>query len=248
MSRMATLVLAGADISSNGFLLILIVVAFFVLLLVVAMRERRYSRPYVAVAEADLGQLSPYVRRMSDDAQAAGFVFCGYAGHVKPSIQTRGTLWLSPDGRTLVIIISGTVSRLKMKQTSIISPLNNETFLCTTDHIGDGDPSGLLRYRHRMNSLFPGLWKLHQRRTSLASAVGVQFGAGNALEITNQLFDQRAHQLVRKGLARFIEGDEVCWRHTFRGALYICAGFFTKLGEALPQIWRKYLPGAGSAV
>ncbi|MGD0463611.1 MAG: hypothetical protein ABSB74_14085 [Tepidisphaeraceae bacterium] len=245
---MFELLLADAAISRGIYVIVVGLTAFLLLLLVVAMWERRFSRPYVAIPEADVQRLSPYVRRMSDDVQAAGFVFGGYVGHAKPSIMTRGTVWFSSDGRTVVVTSSGTVSGIRTKQTLIFSPLNDGTLLCTTDQTGESDPSGMLRFKRRWNSLFPGLWELHKRRQSAAGAGVMRFREANAFDALTQIYDRRTHQMVDKGLARFINADEVCWRHTFLGALHICGNFFVQLGQVLPQFWRKYLRGAGSPV
>ncbi|MGD0769209.1 MAG: hypothetical protein ABSB42_13575 [Tepidisphaeraceae bacterium] len=221
---------------------------FLLLLLAVAMIERRNSLPYVRVPMESVQALSPYVRRMSDDVNAEGFVFGDYIAHAKPSIKICGTVWLSRDGRTLVVTSSGTVSRLRSKQTFLISPLNDGTYLCTTDNVGESDPSRLLRFKRRWNGLFADLWKLHQKRLSSEPFAVTAFRQSAPFDILTEIYGRRTQAMNEKGLARYADADQAYWRHTFLGALHICGGLFVQLGDAARQFWRMYLPGAGSAV
>src|ERR1700691_5559308 len=109
---MALYQLAEASGKANLIWLVVPLGGFLLLLLAVAMIERRYSLPYVRAPMESVPELSPYVRRMSDDVNAEGFIFGDYIAHAKPSIKICGTVWLSRDGRTLVATSSGTVSRL----------------------------------------------------------------------------------------------------------------------------------------
>jgi hypothetical protein len=185
---------------------------------------------------------------MSDDANAAGFVFGDYLAHAKPSIAICGTVWLSRDGQTLFVTSSGTVSGLRSKQTFLFSPLNDGTYLCTTDNIGESDPSGLFRYKRHWNGLFAGLWKIHQNRLANAQFMTAKFRESVPFEALTAVHDRRTQLMIEKGLARYVDADQVCWRHSFLGATHICRSFFVQLGQAAVQFWRMHLPGAGSAV
>ncbi|MGD0137458.1 MAG: hypothetical protein ABSD28_01165 [Tepidisphaeraceae bacterium] len=240
--------LAEATGNTNLYWLLVPLGGFLVLLLAVAMIERRYSLPYVRVPMESVQVLSPYVRRMSDDLNAEGFIFGDYVAHAKPSIKLCGTVWLSPDRRTLVVTSSGTVSGLRSKQTFLFSPLNDGTYLCTTDNIGESDPSRLLRFKRHWNGLFANLWKLHQKRLSNAAFAVAEFRQSVPFDILTDVYGRRTQSMIEKGLARYADADQACWRHTLLGALHICGGFFVQLGQAVPQFWRKYSPGAGSAV
>jgi len=244
---MTTCLLAEAAGNTNLYWLLVGLGGFLLLLLAVAMIERRYSLPYLRVPMESVNDLSPYVRRMSDDANAAGFVFGDYIVHAKPSIKIWGTVWLSPDRRTLMMASSGTVSGLRSKQTFLFSALNDGTYLCTTDNIGESDPSRLLWFKRHWNGLFADLWKLHQKRLSNAAFAVVDFRQSLPFEILTDIYDRRTQSMIEKGLARYADADQACWRHSFLGAVHICGGFFVQLGQAFPQFWRMYLPGAGSA-
>jgi len=240
--------LAEADKLSDLYWLIIPIVGFFALLLTVAIRERRYTRSYVRVPTESVSWLSPYVRRMSDDALAAEFVFGDYVAHSKPSIKICGTVWMSRDGRTLLVATSGTVSGLRSKQTFLYSPLNDGTYLCTTDNIGESDPSGMYRFKRVWNGLFSSLSKVHQNRLQNAGATVTKFRETSPFTALDELCNRRIELMVNKGLAHYIDPDQVCWRHSFLGALHICKGFFVQLGQAALQFWRRYMPGAGAAV
>jgi len=147
-----------------------------------------------------------------------------------------------------VVTSSGTVSGLRCKQTFLFSQLKDGTYLCTTDNIGESDPSKLVRFKRHWNGLFADLWKLHQRRLSDAAFALTEFRQSVPFEILTDIYDRRTQSMIEKGLARYADGDQACWRHSFLGALHICGGFFVQLGQAAPQFWRRYLPGAGSAV
>jgi hypothetical protein len=221
-------------------------VAFLLLLVVVAMVEKRYARPYLRQS-MESAFLSDYVRRMSDDAQAAGFIFGDYLAHAKPSIKICGTVWFALDRRTLLATTSGTVSGLKSRQTFLFTPLNDGTYLCTTDNIGESDPSGLFRFKRYWNGLFPNLWALHQKRLAKAGPAAMKFREPNAFDAVTEIWDRRCQLMVEKGLARYIDAEKQCWRHSFLGAIGICRCFFVQLAVAFPQYWRRYKPGAGSA-
>jgi hypothetical protein len=244
---MAVAFLADAAVLNLAWVIVPLL-AFLLLLLVVAMGERRFTRPNMEIPEQQLGPLSPYVRRMSDDASANGFVFGCYIGHAKPSIKICGTVWFSADRRILLMTNSGTVSGLRSKQTMIFSPTNDGTFLCTTDHLGESDPSGLFRFKRLWNGLLEDLLKKHNRRIENAVGRVSPFRESSAFDALTELYAQRTQRMVDKGLAKYIDGEQPCWRHTFFGAIHICGTFFSQLAEALPQFWRKYLRGAGSAV
>ena len=223
-----------------------LLVAFLLLLIVVAMVEKRFSRPYLR-QPMDSAFLSPYVRRMSDDAHAAGFIFGDYLAHAKPSIKICGTVWFSQDKRTLLAATSGTVSGLKSRQTYLVTPLNDGTYLCTTDNIGESDPSGLFRFKRHWNGLFRNLWALHQKRLAKAGPAAMEFREDSAFDALTEVWDRRVQLMIDKGLAQYIDAEQQCWRHSFFGAVGICRCFFAQLAVAFPQFWRCYSPGAGSA-
>ncbi|MGA2440875.1 MAG: hypothetical protein ABSH08_07940 [Tepidisphaeraceae bacterium] len=240
--------LAEATGNTNLYWVLVPLGGFLLLLLAVAMIERRASLPYVRVPMESVQTLSPYVRRMSDDVNAEGFVFGDYVAHAKPSIKICGTVWLSRDGRTLMLTSSGTVSRLRSKQTFLFSQLNDGTYLCTTDNIGESDPSRLLRFKRHWNGLFADLWRLHQKRLINQGFAVTAFRQSVPFDLLTDIYGRRTQAMIEKGLGRYVDADQAYWRHTFLGALHICGGFFVQFGEAAPQFWRRYLPGAGSAV
>ena len=246
---MTVSLLAEASGNANLYWLLVPLGGFLLLLLAVAMIERRYSFPYVRVPMESVQELSPYVRRMSDDVNAEGFIFGDYLAHAKPSIKICGTVWLSPDGRTLVVTSSGTVSRLRSKQTFLFSPLNDGTYLCTTDNVGESDPSRLFRFKRHWNGLFEDLWKLHQKRLNSAGFAVAEFRQPVPFDILTEIYGRRIQLMIDKGLARLHRRRTgVLATYASSARCIFAADFLCNLGRRAPQFWRRYLPGAGSAV
>jgi hypothetical protein len=228
--------------------LLLAPLPLMVLLVIIAMNEKRHSPPYVEIPQDRLGQLSRYVRRMSDDALASGLVFGAYIGHFKPSIKIIGTVWYSPDKRILVMTNSGTVSGIPAKMTMIFSPVSDGTYLCTTDNIGESDPAGMIKFKRRWNGLLPDLLRIHQRRMEHVTGTVRSFPQATAFEAVNEFYRLWAQNLVNKGLARFRDADQQWWSYNFTGGLQICRCFCVQLGQTAVQFWRQFARGAGSAV
>ncbi len=49
---------------------------------------------------------------------------------------------------------------------------------------------------------------------------------------------RKVANLVHLGRARWIDPEQRHWRHTFGGALCVCASFFKQLSGAMTQFWR----------
>ncbi len=212
------------------------VAGFLVLLFVVALLEKRVTVPYVALEPGTNPLMGPYVQVMSQDISAEGFEHGGPIAHAKYAV--RGTVWRSPDRATLVVTGSGTVMGNPVAQTWLFTPLADGRFLVTTDQNDEGDPSGIFVYRRLINTRFEKLWSAHQQRLAKHSPSIRSYGQATPFEALLDVYTCRVNRMIERRWARFIDAEGRQWRHTPRGALSICLGFFKQLGGALTQFWR----------
>ena len=132
--------------------------AFLTLLFIAAMFEKRLTRPYVRLDHVDaaagfapghqiqydsglpdVSVISEYVQIMSRDIQECSFRFGGVVAHAKTKQnKILATVWMSPDQRILTITGAGTVLGMPSRQTWCYTPLNDGTFLVTTDQNDEG--------------------------------------------------------------------------------------------------------------
>jgi hypothetical protein len=165
--------------------------------------------------------------------------------HAKyPAAKILGTVWYSPARETAVLTGSGTLSGLPIRQTWLFTPLADGRLLVTTDQNDEGDHSGLLLYRRKLNSGFPGLLNLHQSRIDSHLQEVRSFAEPTPAEALLALYRRRTDHLISRGRAHWIDPDELYWRYNVFGALRVCGNFFVQLAAALPQSWRVHVPRA----
>ena len=233
---------------------IAIPLGFFTLLFLAGYYERRLTQPYIRLANAaipapagqltydgglpDPSQISEYVEIMSADIQAAGFQYGGMVAHAKTK-QNKiiATVWMSPDRRIVVISGAGTVIGMPTRQTWCYTPLDDGTFLVTTDQNDEGDPSGVYRYRRSLNVRFADLIERHLKRVNAAANVQA-FAETDPLEAVFGIGRRRVQTLMDRGLARWRDPTGAWWSYSARGACYVCAGFYAQAFGALTQFWR----------
>ncbi|HEY7120537.1 MAG TPA: hypothetical protein VH475_28390 [Tepidisphaeraceae bacterium] len=243
---------------------------FFLLLFVTSVLERRYTCPYVPVrvagaaaaplrageppptldyadATPDASELPEYVRIMSDDAHASGFLFDRLVAHVKaPQVRILATVWYSPDRRTVLLSGAGTVARAPAFQTWLFTPLKDGRFLVTTDNNDEGDRSGLYRMKRVIRMRFDKLLAVHDAQIEKFGPQVTSFEESSALDALLAIYQRRADRLVARGSARYTSEDRLYWHYTGWGGLRNCLGFFVQLAQTVPQAVRVQRPPIGS--
>lgn len=245
---------------------LLLPLGFFGLLFVVALRELRYTRPYIdftrvaSVFEPQPGQMlaysndlphpsqaSDYVRTMTADAEAAGFSHAATLLHAKaPKVKIVAALLIAPDRRTLVLTGSGTVFGMASRQTFLFSPLADGRVLVTTDNNDEGDVARRYITRRYLNVRFPRLWEAHCNRVESRAADVAPFAESEASDALFGMYERRVESMIDRGLARYVDADRLYWRHTAMGATLVCLNFFPQLVGAFSQAWRVNRPPIAS--
>ena len=194
---------------------------YLVFIFVAAMSERRFTRPYAEAASVRPGTpIDSYHAAVNNGAAAARFLYGGTFQHRRYDV--RVSLWISPDRHTLIEAGAG-----------------------TSDHYGEGDPSGLIRFDHHYNGSLDNLLALHSRRIGSAGGPPIPFDEPSPLDALNGIYAQRAERLVRAGRAKWLDDRHDFWRYTLRGSICVCRGFFTQLANALSRFWRRWRPRPG---
>ena len=258
-------------LTSPIFWIVAVVGGFLLLLFLVSLFERRYTIPFVPVRmeggpppppprpgetpsalpyfdnTPNSSELPEYVRIMSDDAYAAGFVFDRLLSHVKaPKVNVVATAWISPDRRTIVLAGGGKVLKMPAHQTSFYSPLTDGRWVLTTDNHDAGDRSGLLIVKRVIHGRFDDLLEAHRRRLDTFGAQVTTFSEPNALEAFTAICWRVAERVVERGRGHFSDPERLHWHFTAWGGLLNCLSFFTQMAEALPQAWRINKKPVGS--
>ena len=217
---------------------------YLVFIFVAAMSERRFTRPYAEAASVRPGTpIDSYHAAVNDGAAAAGFLYGGTFQHRRYDV--RVSLWISPDRLTLIEAGAGTIMRSRVRQTDVFSRAGENVVLATSDHYGEGDPSGLIRFDHHYNGSLDNLLALHSRRIGSAGGPPIPFDEPSPLDALNGIYAQRAERLVRAGRAKWLDDRHDFWRYTLRGSICVCRGFFTQLANALSRFWRRWRPRPG---
>jgi len=205
--------------------------------------------PFLQYADdtPDPTDLPEYVRIMSDDALAAGFVFDRAMAHAKaPRIKILATVWFSPERDVVLLTGAGTVWNMPAFQTWLFTPLNDGRLLVTTDNNDEGDRSGIYLTKRVIRTRLPNLCAAHRKRLEKFGGRTGRFDHASAADALLDIYARRVDRMVARGVARYIDPGQVYWRYTAWGALRNCLGFFTQLAQTLPQAFRVNRSPIGS--
>lgn len=228
-------------------------VGFFALLCAVSYLERRMINPYVEIdpgtpepGKPPLRQLSRYVEHMCDGALAAGYQFGSMVAHAKyPSVTVAGVVCLSADRRTLLYSGSGTVLNNPTKQTWLMTPRGDGTWIITTDQNDEGDASGTELVKRVNNVDFSKLNAAHLKRIA-TDPLAKEFGNARPFDLLSARVKTKYEEMVRRGIARYRDAEGRTWSYSGLSSLGSIKRFAVQLAAAIPQYWRVIRPPVAS--
>ena len=221
-----------------------LVVLWFTAMIVVALVETTHVCELAPAAGAGAPPPPPYVAAMSAQAAAAGYAPAAYLRHIKHAIVVA--LHVSPDRRTLAAIAGGTLLRIPVKRTVLLSRLTNEKILKTTDEMGLSDLTGLYARQLVVNASFAELRDAHDRWLAEAGDLVASYGDADPVAAYLAMDAEDAERQVAFGYSRYLDAGRTRFRHTLKGALTIAfRGFGQGMAEASKQRDRMDLPRPG---
>jgi len=227
-----------------------IVGAFILLLVTTCLLEKLHIHDFVPAPSGEPVTDSSYFGAMNDAAKRLGFEAAGVFTQKRNSriYQAHLALWVSPGRDILLQVCGGKTAGVFIKRTILSSIIEPEQIIQTQDDFGMADLSGLTHRKILVNADLDELLACHHER--LASCLGQRrsFSVGTAFADWESIHAMKAEQMVRMGLAKFLNREQTIYRHTLKGAwLQYYKGFRRQLTEGKEQAGRISKKRPGSA-
>jgi hypothetical protein len=163
--------------------------------------------------------------------------------HRRPAelVQWLGAVCWTPQRDILVLTGSGSVARLGIAQTLLISPLRDGRYLVTADTL-ETDLSGISVIARLLNARFSTLLRCHRRRMARRSVQLLPFAHPSAYAAIDEVCARRLDRLVTRHRAHYLDETHGTWSYTLRGAALLSIMIFSLSFVALAQIWRYLNP------
>jgi len=220
-------------------LILLVLLGLFILFFVsVAFLEKQRIQDFVRASPGQEPTKSAYFDAMNAAARDLGFVPAGLFFQNRSSrvYQACIALWVSPTGETLLRIAGGKTAGVPIKRTTLISLVEPNRILETSDNFGMSDLSGLTERKLVLNGDVIELWDRH--REGLIANTGPKriFPAAEALAACEAMAAMKARQMQKMGLGKCLNDDRTIWRHTLKGAWQTYfVGFRSQLAAGMAQ-------------
>jgi hypothetical protein len=197
---------------------LLIPLAMAVLTVAAAKWERRPIQPYYIPEPGAAFTPSPKHQKANEQAHELDFQHSTVCHDAKGKIyRIRYDFWISADNKTLALIGSGTIARLKVFGVTFYSRAADGRTLSTTNERGEQDISGV-EEQHTWHAMpLPKLYEKHCQRL-LQTAVD-PFTNDSPLADYFDIRRRKAAALVERGYADYIDDRHLAWRYSFNGAV-----------------------------
>src|SRR5712672_819046 len=136
------------------------VILFGLLMIGASLLEKQRIRLFEAVAKEAFAPASPYFDAMNEAAAAQGFIPGGTYARV-PGRNVYMAAWLNPDQTTLACVLGGKVAKMTYRKTLLMSWIEVDRVLVTTDSFGEMDHSGTTAIDAVVNADFSELATRH---------------------------------------------------------------------------------------
>jgi hypothetical protein len=226
-----------------------VVLLFMLTFFLISLRERQYL----------IGDLEPasepypypparYWTFTRQDAFKAGWRHVGDFATKKDTTMVKGllSLFLNQNGTVIAATFSGSAVGAKLHKTVLRSRLANGAIIESCDMFGMSDPTGALSQATLMNADFIELAEFHAQRLQGAASNPLIFTPANAFSEYEKMDWERGARWVERGLARWVEPQQVSIRGTVRGALTQLGSLSAKTRAASEQQKRSVIKRAGS--
>jgi hypothetical protein len=150
--------------------------------------------------------------------------------------QLRYDFWLAPDRRSFAMIGGGTIARMPMDSVWFYSETSDGRILCTSNHIGEQDISGVEELVTWSDTDYRELANKHIGR--LASVDVEPYDEGDLMLKFFEIRRDKADALIAKGYAYYLDDDGLVWRHSLKGALafYFITMWVRPVGRGLRSL------------
>jgi ubiquinone/menaquinone biosynthesis C-methylase UbiE len=225
--------------------------AVAILYIFVSRIERQYVCNFEPADKEKLPKPSPYMREVNAAAEKFGFRCGGWFVNKtkKRFIQAILTLWVSPDGLTLLHVISGKfLGPFPLKMTMLYSKPVGRSVLFTTDFTGMSYVSEFFDKEYICNGNLYELWERHKARMALWEGEFKKFDKLSALEGVEDVERRRAGVLIDTGYACWVNKEREVWRFTVKGAIKSYMKVRRELKEMNKQMDRVSLRQPGDAL
>ena len=177
-----------------------VVVGFFLItflaMTMTAVFEKRPIRELISFPAGDPLQLSAYATAMNESAKRMGFSSEGTFRHAKGGMyKTTDSIWVSPDRKIIAVVVGGSLARVAVRNTKLITRIGPNLYLNTADEFAGGDLAGVLQIQTVLNADFEELCKVHSARVAEAGERVVPFATHNLLEELQQIERSRVERL-----------------------------------------------------
>ncbi len=195
-----------------------IFVLFFLLVVGAGLWEKRPIQSYYVPEKGKEYKPSPTAHRANLDAREMGFKHGGCCHDAKGKMyKLRYDFWTSGDNSTLAVIGSGTIAKMQFEGVRLYTQQADGRVLSTSNEIGEQDLSGVEDQAAWSGLKFKSLMKKHQARMR---KVDIEpFAESGPMAEYIDIRRRQAESLVERGLAYYLDDDEMVWRYTLKGAI-----------------------------
>jgi hypothetical protein len=192
---------------------------FFVLIVVTAMWEKRLIVVYDIPLPGHELPTTAYSQQANVIAAQLGLTHYGTFHHGKGGIyKVRYDFWLAPDRSLILLVGGGKIAAMPADAVWITSPLKDGRYLMTTDFTGEAELSGLISQEVQRDVGLVFLIDRQRHRLKTSPVPPAQFG-DDALSDYLQMRKRQIERMVEQGDARWLDAEQMSWKHTLKGAL-----------------------------
>jgi hypothetical protein len=156
--------------------------------------------------------------------QNAGLAALGYTSHGLFVSKKGGTynyhtaLWMSPDRRTLAVVVWGTLAKIKIDKTRLYTQLADGTCLITCDKIPGIDTPGFYELHVLQNCTLDQLVARHDHWVAASGKGAVPFDGPDGLANYESILVRREEFLVNRKDDYYLDPEKSVVRSTVKGA------------------------------
>jgi hypothetical protein len=192
---------------------------FFVLIVGAALWEKRHIVVYALPEPGQERPPSAYAQQANAVAAQLGFQHYGTFHHGNGGIyQVRYDFWVSPDRLIILLVGGGKIAGMPADAIWLTTRLQDGRYLMTTDFSGEADLSRLLDIEIQRDVGIVFIADRHRHRVKSSAVPAVPLSE-EPLGDYLQMRKRQIEQMVANGDARYVDAEQMTWKHTLKGAL-----------------------------
>jgi hypothetical protein len=192
---------------------------FFLLVVGAALWEKRHIVVYGLPEPGQELPATNYAQQANAIASQLGFEHYGTFHHGKGGIyRVRYDFWLSPDRLIIMLVGGGKIAAMPADAVWLATSLSDGRYLVSTDFPGEADLSGLVELEIQRDVGIVFIADRHRYRIKSSPVPAIPFSRepiGDYL----QMRKRQVERMVERGDARYLDVEQMTWKHTLQGAL-----------------------------